>query len=71
MAIQYTLFADAAAVALVPFNSFLSRGQQIAQDMQVLIILGLSIYIFYQGALAMKGQNNQHPLHITNGRGDG
>lgn len=62
MAIQYTLFADAAAVALVPFNSFLSRGQQIAQDMQILIILGLSIYIFYQGALAMKGQNNQHPL---------
>ena len=62
MAVQYTLFADAAAVALAPFNSFLTRGQQIAQDLQILVVLGLSIYIFYQGAVAMQGQNQKHPL---------
>lgn len=62
MAVQYTLFTDAAAVALVPFNSFLTRGQQIAQDLQILVVLGLSIYIFYQGAVAMQGQNQKHPL---------
>lgn len=62
MAVQYTLFADAAAVALLPFNDFLKKGQQIANDLQLLVVLSLTIFIFYQATLALQGQSQQHPL---------